>query len=162
MVVANVWVERQGIERSKGDITMALFNIKKIAIAATFGLAVLFSASSDVRAQSRREIERERQRIERENTKYRNDQRRNRNNRTDSGVSRRTEQRVANANYTNGYQQGLLAGEYDRRKRKYNQSNVYRDTGAYPNDGDPTSSDYIYRQGYLQGYSDGYNGVRTY
>jgi hypothetical protein len=56
----------------------------------------------------------------------------------------------------------LLAGEYDRRKRKYNQSNVYRDTGAYPNDGDPTSSDYIYRQGYLQGYNDGYNGIRNY
>jgi hypothetical protein len=141
---------------------MALFNIKKIAIAATFGLAVLIAGSSEVSAQSRREIERERQRIERENARYRNDQRRNRNPRNASGVSRRTEQRVANANYTNGYQQGLLAGEYDRRKRKYNQSNVYRDTGAYPNDGDPTSSDYIYRQGYLQGYNDGYNGIRNY
>jgi hypothetical protein len=141
---------------------MALFNIKKIAIAATFGLAVLIAGSSEVSAQSRREIERERQRIERENARYRNDQRRNRNTRNASGVSRRTEQRVANANYTNGYQQGLLAGEYDRRKRKYNQSNVYRDTGAYPNDGDPTSSDYIYRQGYLQGYNDGYNGIRNY
>ena len=138
---------------------MALFNIKKIAIAATFGLAVLFAASSDVSAQSRREIERERQRIERENARYRNDQRRNRN---ETGVSRRTERRVANANYANGYQQGVLAGEYDRRKRKYNQSNVYRDSGAYPNDGDPTSSDYIYRQGYLQGYNDGYNGIRNY
>ena len=141
---------------------MALFNIKKIAIAATFGLAVLIAGSSEVSAQSGREIERERQRIERENARYRNDQRRNRNPRNASGVSRRTEQRVANANYTNGYQQGLLAGEYDRRKRKYNQSNVYRDTGAYPNDGDPTSSDYIYRQGYLQGYNDGYNGIRNY
>ena len=141
---------------------MALFNIKKIAIAATFGLAVLIAGSSEVSAQSRREIERERQRIERENARYRNDQRRNRNTRNASSVSRRTEQRVANANYTNGYQQGLLAGEYDRRKRKYNQSNVYRDTGAYPNDGDPTSSDYIYRQGYLQGYNDGYNGIRNY
>jgi hypothetical protein len=141
---------------------MALFNIKKIAIAATFGLAVLFAVSSDVSAQSRREIERERQRIERENARYRKDQRRNRTNRNDSGVSRRTEQRVANANYTNGYQQGLLAGEYDRRKRKYNQSNVYRDSGVNPNDGDPTSSDYIYRQGYLQGYNDGYNGIRNY
>jgi hypothetical protein len=141
---------------------MSLFSIKKIAFAAAFGLAVLVSASSDVNAQSRREIERERQRIERENARYRNDQRRYRTSRNDSGVSRRTEQRVANANYANGYQQGLLAGEYDRRKRKYNQSNVYRDTGAYPNDGDPSSSDYIYRQGYLQGYNDGYNGIRNY
>jgi hypothetical protein len=141
---------------------MSLFSVKKIAFASAFGLAVLVSASSDVNAQSRREIERERQRIERENARYRNDQRRYRTSRNDSGVSRRTEQRVANANYANGYQQGLLAGEYDRRKRKYNQSNVYRDTGAYPNDGDPSSSDYIYRQGYLQGYNDGYNGIRNY
>jgi len=141
---------------------MAFLNIKKIAIAATFGLAVLVVASTDANAQSRREIERERQRIERENARYQRDVRRNRNNRRDSGVSRATEQRVANANYTNGYQQGLLAGEYDRRKRKYNQSNVYRNTGSYPNDGDPSSSDYIYRQGYLQGYDDGYNGLRNY
>jgi hypothetical protein len=141
---------------------MSLFNLKRTAFAAVFGLAVLMAASSDVNAQSRREIERERQRIERENARYRNDQRRYRNNRNDSGVSRRTEQRVANDNYTNGYQQGLIAGEYDRRKRKYNQSNVYRYTGEYPNDGDPSSSDYIYRQGYLQGYNDGYNGIRNY
>ncbi|PYT01951.1 MAG: hypothetical protein DMF63_03715 [Acidobacteria bacterium] len=66
------------------------------------------------------------------------------------------------ATESNGYNQGFQAGQYDRRKRKYNQSNVYRDTGAYPNDGDPTSSDYIYRQGYLQGYNDGYNGTRNY
>ncbi len=141
---------------------MALFNVKKIVFAATFGLAVLFAASSEVHAQSRRQIERERQRIERENARYRNEQRRYRNDRDSSVVSRRTEQRVANANYANGYQQGLLAGEYNRRKRKYNQSNVYRNTGAYPNDGDPSSSDYIYRQGYLLGYEDGYNGIRNY
>jgi hypothetical protein len=137
----------------------SLFSIKKIALTAAFGLALVVLATVDTSAQSRREIERERQRIERENARYQRDQRRNRNN---SGVSRRTEQRVANANYANGYEQGILAGQYDRRKRKYNQSNVYRNTGSYPNDGDPTSSDYIYRQGYLQGYEDGYNGIRNY
>ena len=141
---------------------MTLVNIKKLLLTATFGLAILIVGSTDANAQSRREIERERQRIERENAQYQRQQRRIRNTRNSSGVSRRTEQRVDNANYSHGYQQGLLAGQYDRRKNKYNQSNVYRDTGSYPNDGDPTSSDYIYRQGYLQGYNDGYNGIRNY
>ena len=142
---------------------MALFNIKKVILAAGFSFAILMAANADVNAQSRRDIERERQRIERANARYeREQQRRYRSNRSSSNVSRQTEQRVNNANYANGYQQGLLAGQYDRRKRKYNQSNVYRDTGSYPNQGDPTSSDYIYRQGYLQGYNDGYNGVRNY
>ena len=57
---------------------------------------------------------------------------------------------------------GYQAGIYDRRRGKYNQSNVYRDTGSYPNEGDPTSTDYIYRQGYLAGYNDGFNGRRNY
>lgn len=142
---------------------MTIFaKIRKIALAAAFGVAVLVAATADVRAQSRRVTERERQRIEREDARYRPEQRRYRSGRNDSVVSRRMEQRVANANYANGYEQGLLAGEYDRRRRKYNLSNVYRNTGAYPNEGDPSSSDYIYRQGYLQGYDDGYNGIRNY
>ena len=61
-----------------------------------------------------------------------------------------------------GYQQGFLAGQADRRKGKYNRSNVYRGTGFYPNQDDPTSADYLYRQGYLQGYEDGYHGAVRY
>ena len=142
---------------------MALFDIKKLLVTAGLGLAVLGAANTDVNAQSRREIERERQRIQRENARYEQQQRDQYNrNRNGSRVSARTEQRVNNSNYSNGYQQGMLAGQYDRRKRKYNQSNVYRDSGSYPNQGDPTSGDYIYRQGYLQGYNDGYNGTRNY
>lgn len=132
---------------------MSLFKFKNIAIMAAMGLMLLVVGSSDVNGQTRREIERERQRIEREQQRRvsRQPQRR------DNGY-RVTERRVDNANYNHGYQQGMLAGQYDRRRGKYNQSNVYRDTGAYPNTGDPTSSDYIYRQGYLQGYNDGYGG----
>jgi hypothetical protein len=145
---------------------MALFDIKKILVTFGFGMLIFVAANVDANAQSRREIERERQRIERENARYQRQRQRQqdqyRGDRNNSRVGARTEQRVNNANYSNGYQQGLLAGQYDRRKRKYNQSNVYRDTGAYPNQGDPTSSDYIYRQGYLQGYNDGYNGQRNY
>lgn len=141
----------------------ALSNLKKIAVAVGFGFVVLVTVNTDVSAQTRPEIERERQKIERENARYQRErQRRYRNNSNDTVVSRRSEQRIANANFANGYQQGLLAGENDRRRGKYNQSNVYRDTGSYPNEGDPTSSDYIYRQGYLQGYMDGFNGIRNY
>lgn len=140
-----------------------LSNIRKLATMGALGLVMLVAASVDVSAQSRREIERDRQRMERENARYQRDrQRRTRGLRNDSAVTRRADQRLANANYTAGYQQGVLAGEYDRRKGKYNRSNVYRDSGAYPNDGDPTSSDYIYRQGYLAGYTDAFHGVRNY
>ncbi|HUR97839.1 MAG TPA: hypothetical protein VMZ26_07170 [Pyrinomonadaceae bacterium] len=142
---------------------MTRIDIKRALITLGFGLAILVAANVDISAQSRREMERERQRIERENAGYQRQRRdQYRGNRNDSRVTGRMEQRVDNANYSNGYQQGLLAGQYDRRKRKYNQSNVYRDSGSYPNQGDPTSSDYIYRQGYLQGYNDGYNGIRNY
>jgi hypothetical protein len=109
-----------------------------------------------VSAQSRRELERERQRIERENARYQQNRRSNRS-------SRQADQRQSlNPAYSSGYDYGLMAGQYDRRKGKYNQSNVYRNTGSYPNEGDPTSADYLYRQGYLQGYNDGFNGGRNY
>lgn len=131
---------------------MSLLGMRKLAVGFAIGMTFLIVGSSDVNAQSRRDIERERQRIERE-------QRRNRQVR---GSDRVTERRVNNANYITGYQQGVLAGEFDRRKNKYNQSNVYRGTGSYPNSGDPTQADYVYRQGYLEGYNDGFYGRRKY
>ncbi len=137
---------------------MALFDIKKLGIAAALGFVIFIAGTEDVSAQSRREVERERQRVEREQRRLDRQRDRNRNTR----VTRVTERRVDNANYNNGYQQGLLAGQYDARKRKYNQSNVYRDTGINPTDGDPASSDYIYRQGYLQGYEAGFHGRQNY
>ena len=131
---------------------MSVLGIRKLAVGFAIGMTFLIVGSSDVNAQSRRDIERERQRIERE-------QRRNRQVR---GSDRMTERRVNNANYITGYQQGVIAGEFDRRKNKYNRSNVYRGTGSYPNSGDPTQADYIYRQGYLEGYDDGFYGRRKY
>jgi len=131
---------------------MSLHRFRKLAVGFAIGMTFLIVGSSDVNAQSRRDIERERQRIERE-------QRRNNQVR---GNNRVTERRVNNANYITGYQQGVIAGEFDRRKKKYNQSNVYRGTGSYPNSGDPTQADYVYRQGYLEGYEDGFYGRRKY
>ena len=133
---------------------MGFLNVKKIVLGVFVGFVVILAANSDANAQSRRELER--QRIERQNTR---DQR---NYRNDRRSTQQAEQRVANSTYATGYEQGMLAGQYDRRKGKYNRSNVYRDTGSYPNAGDPTSADYIYRQAYLQGYNDGFNGIRNY
>ena len=142
---------------------MSLFDIKKLAIAAGVLMVILVAGNAQASAQSRRDIERERQSVERENARYQRErQRRYRTNRNDAVVSRQTEQRINNSTYSTGYQYGFLAGQYDRRKGKYNQSNVYRDTGAYPNAGDPSSMDYIYRQAYLEGYNNGYNGTRNY
>ena len=137
---------------------MGFLNMKKAALGIFVGLVVMLGANSNVSAQSRRELERERQRIERENAR----QNRQRSYRNNSQSTAQAEQRLANSTYATGYDQGLMAGQYDRRRGKYNRSNVYRDTGAYPNGGDPTSTDYIYRQAYLQGYNDGFNGRRNY
>src|SRR5690606_37074192 len=124
-------------------------NFKKVAVGIFAGIVLMLTANMDVRAQSRRELERERQRIERENARYR--QSRQQVYRNDNRSTRQSDQRVGGAAYRSGYDNGFMAGQFDRRRGKYNQSNVYRDTGAYPNSGDPTSTDYVYRQGYLQG-----------
>jgi hypothetical protein len=125
---------------------MSLTFIKGIGAGLAIVFMLLIVGSSEVSAQSRRNSERERQRAERE-------QRRN---------DRVTERRVTNSNYITGYQTGVLAGEFDRRKNKYNQSNVYRGSGPYRSAGDPTGQDYVYRQGYLEGYNDGFSGRRKY
>ena len=127
---------------------MLIRHIKGIAAALSIAIMILVAGAMDASGQSRRESRRIRQEQNRQ-TQIR-------------GTQRQVENRINNANYITGYQQGLLAGEYDRRKKKYNQSNVYRGTGSYPTSGDPTAADYIYRQGYLDGYSDGFYGRRRF
>ena len=139
---------------------MKLRWITKITVLPAILLTLAGLAAQDANGQSARQIERERQRMERQRQRQmeRYDRERYSNGRYDPGS------RSAGLNnaVSMGYQQGLLAGEYDRRKRKYNQSNVYRNTGAARYSGDPTDYDYLYRQGYLQGYDDGYYGRRRY
>lgn len=134
---------------------MSLSDIKKIFIGLSIALSIVLIGSSETQAQSRRERQRELRRIE-ENARL-DRQRTTRMTRQESSARRD----VANAYFQGGYEQGFLAGVNDARRRKYNRSNVYRGTGSAPNLGDPTSSDYIYRQGYLAGYEDGYNGRRN-
>jgi flagellar biosynthesis/type III secretory pathway protein FliH len=142
---------------------MRSFDIKKIATVAALALAFFAASSTAVSAQSRRDWEREQKRYAKEQRQAERERARERSRR--DSIRDRYGNIYDNRNvYSNqamrsGYEQGYLAGEYDRRKRKYGQSNVYRSSGGiYPNQGDPSSTDYYYRQGYLQGYEDGYGG----
>lgn len=152
---------------------MRSLRIKGLTVMAGLIFVVVFAAATDTSAQSQKEIERERQRIERQRQNnarqsQRSQQQRARqnqsrdydnNNRPDDG---RVTRAGVNATVYQGYQKGLLAGQSDRRANKYNRFNVYRNTGSAPNSGDPTSYDYLYRQGYLEGYEDGFRGRARY
>lgn len=130
---------------------------------AGLAFAVLIATATDAAAQSRRDIERERQRIERQRQNDARQDRRSGRYRDNRGNSSENPNRAAvNAAVYQGYQQGLVAGRSDGRVGKYNRFNVYRNTGSAPNSGDPTSWDYLYRQGYLEGYEDGYHSRIRY
>ena len=137
---------------------------RNIAIISALGFAFLVAGTLDAAAQYRWDNDRERQRVEQQRRANQNwqreqdRQRRSRDYRRDNVYNGR----YGSAAVNQGYQQGLIAGQTDRRKGKYNRSNVYRNTGSYPNAGDPSSADYQYRQGYLQGYEDGYYGRNRY
>jgi len=135
--------------------------ITKITLFSAVVLATAGMFAADAHGQTRRQIERERERQRIERQQQRSERERYGNGRYDND---RYDSRSAGLNnaVSMGYQQGLIAGEFDGRKRKYNRSNVYRNTGSTPNSGDPTGYDYLYRQGYLQGYDDGYYGRRRY
>lgn len=145
---------------------MRIFKLKNIAIFSGIALTMLVGFANDASAQSRRQIERERyERQQQEDERQNRRQNRNRNRRqaeNDITYFPGSQRQAMNANAQQGYDQGLIAGQYDARKRKYNSSNVYRNTGSAPNSGDPSAPDYAYRQGYLQGYEDGYNGRRNF
>ncbi len=151
--------------------------IYKVLFTIGFGLAILGGMAVETDAQSRREIQRERERYERaQRQSERQNIRRARQNRsngvvvvdpTSDAVADITyfpgsPRQAMNASLRQGYEQGMIAGQFDSRKKKYNNSNVYRDTGRSPNSGDPSAADYYHRQGYLEGYEDGYYGRRRY
>ena len=134
---------------------MSFLSIKKSVIGVSIALSIIMIGSSDANAQSRRQRERELRRIE-QNARIERERRV-----TLTRQQSITRRELANTYYASGYEQGFLAGTSDLRRKKYNRSNVYRGTGSAPNLGDPTSNDYLYRQGYLAGYEDGYHGNRN-
>jgi hypothetical protein len=142
-------------------MTMKTFGVKNLTAMAGLVFAMVIVSASDISAQSRRDNERERERIER--LQQNNARQNRRGNRGRSRSSSENPNRAAvNAALYQGYQQGLIAGQSDRSARKYNRFNVYRNSGSAPNGGDPTAWDYLYRQGYLEGYEDGYRGRIRY
>jgi hypothetical protein len=163
---------------------MMMQKIRRVLGIGAVGVALLIGSALDSSAQSRRDVERERERYERQQEAIaRQNARRERERRQRIREGRRSDdpyyngggyyndgdpyyrgsvRGAVNATVLQGYQQGLMAGQNDGAKRKYNRSNVYRNTGSAPNLGDPTSWDYLYRQGYLEGYEDGYYGRRRY
>jgi hypothetical protein len=143
---------------SMGGI-MRIFGIKKILTAAVLGLGLVAFGSVDANAQSRRDrelqrIQREQQRIQREYQRAARQRARDRRNDVYMGG-----RGVSSNAFRMGYDFGFQAGANDGRRGKYNQSNVYRSTPAWSG-GDPSSADYLYRQGYLQGYEDGFRNGR--
>src|SRR5687768_10986779 len=132
---------------------MKRMNLGGLALAATMLGVVILGSANDAGAQTRRQIERERERAERQyerSQKRREREVRSRGSYDDRYTSRGstpTTRAGSNNAVSLGYQQGLLAGQTDRRDRKYNRFNVYRNSGSAPNSGDPTSYDYLYRQG---------------
>ncbi len=134
---------------------MRSFRFFSVVWAIAIGFGIVFFSSTNVDAQSRREIERERQRqIQRYERQRRNDVFTNR--------SSRLPNRTVNTLLLQGYENGLRAGRMDRSRGKFNASNVYRNTPSRPYNGDSSSADYFYRQGYLEGYEDGYRGRIRY
>jgi hypothetical protein len=136
---------------------------KQLGIVSTVLFFTLVGSALTVSAQSRGNWEREQRRYEKQQQKAAKQQRLEQQ-RYDQTYGRRgnvTRQGSVNGNQATdmGYQVGFQAGQYDRRKGKYGQSNVYRSSGGLsPNAGDPSAADYYYRQGYIRGYEDGYRG----
>jgi hypothetical protein len=146
---------------------------KQLGIVSTVLFFTLVGSALTVSAQSRGNWEREQRRYEKQQQKAAKQQRleqqrleqaRLEQQRYDEAYGRRgsvTRRGSVNGNQATdmGYQVGFQAGQYDRRKGKYGQSNVYRSSGGLsPNAGDPSAADYYYRQGYIRGYEDGYRG----
>lgn len=165
---------------------MKISNFKKLVGVTALGLAAVFGTSVSADAQTTRQqlqerrIQRqeriERQRAMQEAQQIRAARQRQRNNGDAGGGvivlnNRGNNNRNRNdrlygsseavrAAVNAGYQQGIIAGQRDRSRNKYNQSNVYRGTSQRPDD--INQYEYNYRQGFLEGYEDGYNGRRQY
>jgi len=165
---------------------MKISNFKKLVGVTALGLAAVFGTSVSADAQTTRQQRQERriqrqERIERQRAmqeaqQIRAARQRQRNNGDAGGGvivlnNRGNNNRNRNdrlygsseavrAAVNAGYQQGIIAGQRDRSRNKYNQSNVYRGTSQRPDD--INQYEYNYRQGFLEGYEDGYNGRRQY
>lgn len=151
---------------------MRLTNLKKLTVAAAFGLIAMLGATQVSNAQwKNRNWEKEQRRIEKQQRQAQKAQRQ---------YERRMYRVYNNGNYyqtddrgvqilrdavNRGYQQGYNAGQSGRRNRNssYNNLSIYRN-GTYGYNSYVNSSQYRYyfQQGFQRGYEDGYNSRYQY
>ena len=148
---------------------MRLTNLKKLTVAAVFGLVALLGTTQVANAQWNRDYEREQRRIQRQQQRDVQRQQRQYQRRTyrvyngyqtdDRGVQ------ILRDAVNRGYQQGFYAGQNGRRNRNssYNNLSAYR-SGTYGYNSYVNSSTYRYyfQQGFQRGYEDGYNSRYQY
>jgi flagellar biosynthesis/type III secretory pathway protein FliH len=152
---------------------MRLTNLKKITMAAAFGLAALLGTTQIANAQYyNRNWDREQRRIEKQQRKAVREQQRyyrqqQRMYRVYNGYQ--TDERgvqILRDAINRGYQQGFYAGQTGRRNGygfNYNNMSVYR-SGTYGYNSYVNSNAYRYyfQQGFQRGYQDGYNSRYQY
>ncbi len=153
---------------------MKLNKLRKTLMLFAFGLIALLGTSVVTDAQTRRQVQRQRQEVRRQERRavrqrQRQIQRRQirQNNRyrvynngryynTDSRGAELLRQAVRN-----GYQQGVRAGQYDRSRRirrSYTITSDYRRGNyGYQSYVDSRQYQYYFRQGFQRGYQDGYS-----
>jgi flagellar biosynthesis/type III secretory pathway protein FliH len=163
----------------KGENTMRLTNLKKLTVAAAFGLVAMLGATQVADAQWNRDWQREQRRIEKQQRKAQRE--RQKYYRQQQRYQRQMYRVYTNGNYyqtdergiqilrdavNRGYQQGYYAGQTGRRNGYgygYNGLSAYRN-GTYGYNSYVNSSTYRYyfQQGFQRGYQDGYNSRYQY
>jgi flagellar biosynthesis/type III secretory pathway protein FliH len=158
---------------------MKLNNLKKTLAVSALGLAVLFGASENANAQTRKQVQKQQQKVAKQQQKvYKQQQKvakqqqklQNMRYRVyRNGSYYNTDQRGAELlrqAVNRGYQQGFQAGQADRRNRRngsYNNSSIYRNGNyGWQNYVDSRQYQYYFQQGFQRGYQDGYNSRQQY
>ena len=151
---------------------MRLTNLKKLTVAAAFGLVAMLGATQVTNAQwTNRDWQREQRRIEKQQRRAQQAQRQYERRMyrvyTNSGYYQTDDRgvQILRDAVNRGYQQGFNAGQTGRRSGGYgyNNSSMYRN-GTYGYNSYVNSSTYRYyfQQGFQRGYEDGYNSRYQY
>lgn len=158
---------------------MKLYNLKRTALVAAFGLVAILGTGSVANAQTRNQIQKQQQKVVkqqqkviRQQQKLANQQQKLQNARYRvyrNGSYYQTDRRGADLlrqAVNAGYQQGFRAGQNDRSGRRggnYNNNSIYRSGNyGYQSYVDSRQYQYYFQQGFQRGYQDGYNSRNQY
>jgi flagellar biosynthesis/type III secretory pathway protein FliH len=157
---------------------MKLYNLKRTFLVSALSLVAIVGMSEVSNAQGRwgqnqdKRTIKQQQKVIKQQQKYARQQQRAQNDRYRvyrNGQYYNTDNRGAELlrqAVRNGYEQGVRAGQADRRGRRggqWNNNSMYR-SGNYGYQSYVNSSQYQYyfRQGFERGYQDGYNSRQQY